>query len=59
MPDRPSLRVEGALHRALKAFLSVLDEYSLDQLLTQRSDLVTLLDDSLRRGAKSNHAGGG
>jgi Rrf2 family transcriptional regulator, nitric oxide-sensitive transcriptional repressor len=55
----PACGLKGALHRALKAFLGVLDEYSLDQLLTQRSDLVTLLDDSLRRGAKSNHAGGG
>ena len=55
----PACGLKGALLRALKAFLGVLDEYSLDQLLTQRSDLVTLLDDSLRRGAKSNHAGGG
>ena len=55
----PACGLKGALHRALNAFLGVLDEYSLDQLLTQRSDLVTLLDDSLRRGAKSNHAGGG
>ena len=55
----PACGLKGALHRALKAFLGVLDEYNLDQLLTQRSDLVTLLDDSLRRGAKSNHAGGG
>jgi Rrf2 family transcriptional regulator, nitric oxide-sensitive transcriptional repressor len=58
-PIAPACGLNGALHRALKAFLGVLDEYSLDQLLTQRSDLVTLLDDSLRRGAKSNHAGGG
>ena len=58
-PIAPACALKVALHRAGQAFLDVLDEYSLDQLLTRRSDLVTLLDDSLRRGAKSNHAGGG
>ncbi|MGA2703315.1 MAG: Rrf2 family transcriptional regulator [Isosphaeraceae bacterium] len=58
-PIAPACGLKMALHRAGQAFLDVLDEYSLDQLLTRRSDLVTLLDDSLRRGAKSNHAGGG
>ena len=53
MPDRPGLRVEGALHRAQQAFLGVLDEYTLDQFLTRRSDLVPLLEGSLRRGEGS------
>lgn len=58
-PIAPACGLKGLLQRAQQAFLGVLDEYSLEHLLTRRTDLVTLLDDSLRRGAKSNHAGAG
>ncbi len=58
-PIAPTCGLKGALHRALRAFLGVLDEYSLDQILTTRSDLVTLLDESLLRAAKSSDAAGG
>jgi Rrf2 family transcriptional regulator, nitric oxide-sensitive transcriptional repressor len=50
-PIAPACGLMGLLYRAQQAFLSVLDEYSLEQLLTRRSELVSLLDDSLRRGA--------
>src|SRR5204862_2313753 len=46
-PIAPACGLKGVLYRAQQAFLGVLDDYSLDQLLTRRSDLVTLLDDSL------------
>jgi Rrf2 family transcriptional regulator, nitric oxide-sensitive transcriptional repressor len=46
-PIAPACGLKGALRRAQQAFLGVLDEYSLDQLLTRRSDLVILLDDAL------------
>jgi Rrf2 family nitric oxide-sensitive transcriptional repressor len=47
-PIAPACGLKGALRRAQQAFLGVLDEYSLDQFLTQRAELVTLLDGSLR-----------
>jgi Rrf2 family transcriptional regulator, nitric oxide-sensitive transcriptional repressor len=56
MPDRPGLRVECALHRAQLAFLSVLDEYSLDRLVARRADLLLLLEGSLRRQAGAEGA---
>ena len=40
--------LKGALRRAQQAFLGVLDEYTLDQFLTRRIDLVTLLGGSPR-----------
>jgi Rrf2 family nitric oxide-sensitive transcriptional repressor len=40
--------LKGALHRAQQAFLHVLDEYSLEQILTRRAELATLLQGSLR-----------
>ena len=49
-PIAPACGLKGLLHRAQQAFLGVLDEYTLDQFLTRRAELVTLLDDSLRRG---------
>ena len=52
-PIAPACGLKGALHRARKAFLDVLDEYSLDQFLKQRSDLAPLLEGSLRRGEGS------
>jgi Rrf2 family nitric oxide-sensitive transcriptional repressor len=48
-PIAPACGLKGLLHRAGQAFLSVLDQYNLEQLLSRRSDMVTLLDDSLHR----------
>jgi Rrf2 family nitric oxide-sensitive transcriptional repressor len=48
-PIAPACGLKGALHRAQQAFLGVLDEYSLDQFLTRRTELVPLLEGSLRR----------
>ncbi len=56
-PIAPACGLKGALHRAQQAFLKVLDEYNLEQFLTRRSDLVTLLGDSLRQGAGPDHGG--
>ena len=58
-PISPACELKGALHRAGQAFLDVLDEYSLDQLLARRSELVPLLGDSLRRHAARDDPGGG
>ncbi len=46
-PIAPACGLKGALSRARQAFLSVLDEYTLDQFLRQREELVTLLNHSL------------
>jgi len=56
-PIAPACGLKGLLHRAQKAFLGVLDEYNVEQLLVRRSILVTLLNDSLRRGARPDDAG--
>jgi DNA-binding IscR family transcriptional regulator len=48
--------LKGALHRAQQAFLDVLDEYSLDRLVTRRADLSLLLERSLRRRAGAEGA---
>jgi Rrf2 family nitric oxide-sensitive transcriptional repressor len=58
-PIAPACGLKGALRRAQQAFLGVLDEYNLDQLMTRRSDLVTLLEGSLRRRDEADDAGGG
>jgi len=50
-PIAPACGLKRALHRAGQAFLDVLDEYSLDQFLKQRSDLAPLLEGSLQRRA--------
>lgn len=42
-PIAPACGLKGALYRARHAFLAVLDEYSLDQFLKRRSELVPLL----------------
>jgi Rrf2 family nitric oxide-sensitive transcriptional repressor len=42
-PIAPACGLKEALQRAQQAFLSVLDEYSLDQFLARRADLVPLL----------------
>lgn len=46
--------LKGALTRARQAFLSVLDEYCLNQFLTRHSDLIVLLGDSLRRNSATD-----
>ena len=56
-PIAPACGLKGLLHRAQQAFLGVLDESNLEQLLTRRSELVVLLNDSLRRGAGPDDAG--
>lgn len=48
-PIAPACGLKGILLRAQQAFLGVLDDYSLDQILTRRSDLTILLDDALLR----------
>ncbi len=58
-PIAPACGLKGLLQRAQQAFLTVLDGYNLEQILTRRADLVTLLEDSLRRGAGSVPAGAG
>jgi Rrf2 family nitric oxide-sensitive transcriptional repressor len=50
-PIAPACGLKGALFRAQQAFLNVLDEYTLQQFLKRRNDLVVLLGDSLGRGA--------
>ena len=57
-PIAPACGLKGALHRAQQAFLGVLNEYSLDQLLEGRSDLAPLLEGSLQRRADAAGAGG-
>jgi len=52
-PIAPACGLKGILGRAQHAFLGVLDEYTVEQLLSRRSEVVVLLDDSLR------HAGPG
>jgi Rrf2 family transcriptional regulator, nitric oxide-sensitive transcriptional repressor len=53
-PIASACGLKGALQLAQQAFLAVLDGYTLDQLLTRRSDLVVLLADSLRGGVRSD-----
>ena len=55
-PIAPACGLKGALHRARQAFLAVLDEYSLDQLLNRRSELAGLLAGSLRRSAEADQS---
>lgn len=52
-PIAPACGLKGALHRAREAFLAVLDEYTLDQLLSRKGELVQLLDASLLRNPKT------
>jgi Rrf2 family transcriptional regulator, nitric oxide-sensitive transcriptional repressor len=42
-PIAPACGLKGVLHRAQKAFLDVLDEYTLEHIVTHRSEMVTLL----------------
>ncbi|MGC8643764.1 MAG: RrF2 family transcriptional regulator [Isosphaeraceae bacterium] len=48
-PIAPACGLKGAFDRARRAFLAVLDGYSLDQFLEHRSELAALLDRSLQR----------
>jgi Rrf2 family nitric oxide-sensitive transcriptional repressor len=48
-PIAPACGLKGALKRAQQAFLSILDEYTLDNFRSRQGELVRLLDESLRR----------
>ena len=50
-PIAPACGLKGTLQRAQRAFLEVLDEYTLDHFLARRPHLVPLFEDSLRRAA--------
>ncbi len=50
-PIAPACGLKGALQRAQRAFLEILDEYTLDQFQARRPHLVPLFEDSLRRAA--------
>ena len=52
-PIAPACGLKGALKRANAAFLKVLDEYTIDQFLSERSGLVSLLEVSLKSRAES------
>jgi Rrf2 family nitric oxide-sensitive transcriptional repressor len=58
-PIAPACGLKQALHRAGQAFLEVLDEYDLGRLLERRSELTSLLEDSLRRSAEAAGPGDG
>ncbi len=47
-PIAPACGLKPALFSAQQAFLRVLDEYTLDQILSSRSELASLLEISLR-----------
>jgi Rrf2 family nitric oxide-sensitive transcriptional repressor len=47
-PIAPACGLMRALYRAQQAFLGVLDQYNLDQLLARRSEVITLLESSLK-----------
>jgi Rrf2 family nitric oxide-sensitive transcriptional repressor len=55
-PIAPACGLKGMLQRAQRAFLGALDQYTLDQVMRDRSALVKLLDDSLQR--RSNRGAG-
>ena len=58
-PIAPACGLKGALQRAQRAFLDVLDGSSLDDYLAHRARLVPLFEDSLRRRAAVDDAVGG
>jgi Rrf2 family nitric oxide-sensitive transcriptional repressor len=58
-PIAPACGLKGALHRARQAFLEVLDEYSLDQFLRRRPDLVPLLEGPRRLRSETDDSGDG
>jgi len=55
-PIAPACPLKGALLRAQRGFLGVLDEYSLDRFVTRRAKLSLLLEGSLRRQAEAEGA---
>ena len=50
-PIAPACGLKGALQRAQRAFLAVLDEYTLDDFRAHRADLIVLLDAARARNA--------
>ncbi len=58
-PIAPACGLKGALQRAQQAFLDVLDEYSLDDFVARRAQLLPLFEDSLRRHSAVDNAVGG
>jgi Rrf2 family nitric oxide-sensitive transcriptional repressor len=58
-PIAPACELKGALVRARHAFLDVLDQYTLDQFLARRSDLVPLLQKSRRLRSDVDDPGDG
>jgi Rrf2 family nitric oxide-sensitive transcriptional repressor len=56
-PIAPACGLKGALMRAQRAFLSVLDEYTLDDFRAHRSELVAILDASRAGRAREAEAG--
>ena len=56
-PIAPACGLKGALRHAQQAFLGVLDEYNLEQFLTRRSEIASLLDRSLRLRPEADGAG--
>lgn len=51
-PIAPACGLKGVLQQAQQAFLHALDQYTVEQLLTRRTQLVTLLSESLQRHAE-------
>jgi Rrf2 family nitric oxide-sensitive transcriptional repressor len=52
-PIAPACGLKGALQRAQRAFLDVLDAYTLDDFQSQRSELARILDESLHRATSA------
>lgn len=51
-PIAPACGLKHALFRAQEAFLTILDSYTVDQLLTRRSELAQLLEISAASGSE-------
>ncbi|MGP0065814.1 MAG: Rrf2 family transcriptional regulator [Isosphaeraceae bacterium] len=58
-PIAPACGLKGALYRAQRAFLSVLDDYTLDDFQSRRSELVKLLEVSRAREGGTDDTGAG
>lgn len=57
-PIAPACGLKGALQRAQRAFLAVLDEYSLDDFRSHRSELIVLLDAARARNTAAENGTG-
>lgn len=55
-PIAPACGLKGALERAQRAFLAVLDEYTLDQFVARRKHLLPLLEIALEETDKPNRS---